>query len=246
MIGAGFYSQKQRGGGAMNRLLGLVMLGVAISMMATHAAQAQDAGAYTVSYIEVSHTAIARAAALLKGLAKEARNMDGNLRFEVLQRRDRSNQFAILEAWKDKAAHDAHLAAGHTRDFRDKLAPMLITGYDERPHAGLAAGPVNAGAGSRGAAVTVVTHVDVVPPKKDEAIAALKQLSEPSRGEAGNLRFEALQQVSRPNHSTLIEIWKDQRALEAHEMAAHTKAFREQISPMSGALYDQRLYKALN
>jgi quinol monooxygenase YgiN len=230
----------------MKHLLGRLVGVTAMSMMPLHGAQAQEAGAYTISYIEVSHAVQSKAAALLKGLAGEARRMDGNLRFELLQRRDRSNQFAIVEAWKDKAAHDAYLAAAPTGEFRGKLAPMLITGYDERPHTGIATGPVSAGAGARGAAVYVVTHVDVVPPKKDEAIEALKQLAGPSRGEAGNLRFEVLQQASRPNHSTLVEIWKDQRALEAHEMAAHTKAFREQVTPMSGSLYDQRLYKLLN
>jgi quinol monooxygenase YgiN len=229
----------------MNRLFGVLMLGAAVSTGAAGVAEAQEAGAYTISYIEVSHATVAKAAALLRDMARDARRMEGNLRFEVLQRRDRNNQFAIVEAWKDKAAHDAHLAAGHTREFREKLAPMLITGYDERPHTGIATGPVSAGAGASGAAVYVVTHVDVVPPKKDEAIEALKQLAEPSRREAGNRRFEALQQSSRPNHSTLVEIWKDQRALEAHEMASHAKAFREQVSPMSGSLYDQRLYKVL-
>jgi hypothetical protein len=29
-------------------------------------------------------------------------------------------------------------------------------------------------------------------------------------------------------------------------MAAHTRAFREKISPVAGALYDERIYKALN
>jgi hypothetical protein len=35
------------------------------------------------------------------------------------------------------------------------------------------------------------------------------------------------------------------KALEAHESAPHTKKFREETLPMSGALYDQRLYQAI-
>ena len=103
-----------------------------------------------------------------------------------------------------------------------------------------------AGAGARGAGVYAVTHVDIIPPKKDDGIAALQQLAGPSRQDAGNLRYEVWQQNSRPNHFTLVEIWKDHGALEGHEVAAHTRKFRDLLLPMSGSLYDQRLYQAFD
>jgi quinol monooxygenase YgiN len=59
-------------------------------------------------------------------------------------------------------------------------------------------------------------------------------------------RFEVLQQSNRQNHCTIVEIWQDQPALEAHVMAAHTRQFRDKFQPMSGSLYDERLYKALD
>ena len=34
-------------------------------------------------------------------------------------------------------------------------------------------------------------------------------------------------------------------AYDTHITAAHTKQFRDQLTPMSGALYDERLYRAL-
>jgi quinol monooxygenase YgiN len=58
-------------------------------------------------------------------------------------------------------------------------------------------------------------------------------------------RFEVLQQSSRPNHFTVVEIWRDEDAYNRHITAAHTKNFRERLTPMSGALYDERLYKPL-
>lgn len=232
----------------MNRLFGLLMLGSAMALIPAQNATAQgsEAGAYTVSYFEVAPAAEHNAAALLKELSAASRKSPWNLRFDGVQRRDRTNHFAIVEAWKDKNSQDANLAAPHTKQFREKLQAMLISGYDERPHTGLAVGPVTAGAGARGAAVYVVTHVDVIPPRKDDAIAALQVLAEASRKEGGNLRYDLLQQNSRPNHFTLAEIWKDQSALESHEIAAHTVKFRELLHPMSGALFDQRLYKALD
>jgi quinol monooxygenase YgiN len=232
----------------MNWFFRLLMLGLAISMVPTQGAQAQgsEAGAYNVIYIEVLPAAKGKAAALLKNLGTASRKSPGNLRFDLLQRLDRTNHFAIIEAWKDKDAYDANVAAAHTKKFRDGLQPLLIASYDERPHTGITTGPVAAGAGARGAAIHVVTHVDVTPPNKDNAIAALQQLADPSRKEAGNLRYEALQQVSRPNHSTLVETWKDMKALEMHEAVAHTTKFRDTLHPWSGSLFDQRLYKALN
>jgi quinol monooxygenase YgiN len=232
----------------MKRFFSLLMMAPAMSIVPVQSAQAQagEAGAYTVSYFEVAPAAEGQAAALLKELSAASRKGPGNLRFDALQRRDRTNHFAIVEAWKDKAGADANLAAAHTRQFREKLQPMLISGYDERPHTGLAVGPVAAGADARASAVYVVTHVDVIPPKKDDAVSAQQQLAVASRNEAANLRYDVLQQTSRPNHFTLAEIWRDQKALETHEAATHTVKFREALHPMSGALFDQRLYKSID
>src|SRR3974377_170948 len=155
-----------------------LLLGSAITLVAvqgTHAQNVPDTVAYCVSYIEVSPAASDKAENLLKEREKASRKGDGNLRFDVLQRRERTNHFAIVEAWKDKNAFEARLAAASTKEFRDKLHPLLTSGYDERPHTGLAVSPMAGGADA--AAIYVVTHVDVIPPKKDEAIAALQQLA---------------------------------------------------------------------
>lgn len=36
------------------------------------------------------------------------------------------------------------------------------------------------------------------------------------------------------------------KAVNAHAMAMHTRAFREKLMPIKGALYDERFYSALN
>jgi len=63
-----------------------------------------------------------------------------------------------------------------------------------------------------------------------------------SRKDKGAVRVEAYIQVSRINHLTLVEVWENRQALEAHEAAAHTKKFREQIDPLLGSPYDERLH----
>jgi quinol monooxygenase YgiN len=71
-------------------------------------------------------------------------------------------------------------------------------------------------------------------------------MAEETRKDGGTLIYEVLQQPNRLNHFTVAEIWKDRNALDAHQMAAHTRQFREKLAPMAGALYDERFYKSVN
>ena len=223
-------------------LLGLAIL----SLSFMQPVYAQDANVvYVVAYMEAAPSATDQALALVREFGKASRKDDGSLRFEVLQRIGQPNHFAILEAWKDKDAHAAHAAAAHTKQFREKLEPLLRSPYDERPHTALAVGSMQAPFAGK-AAVYAVTHVDIVPTSKDIGVALVKQLSEDSRKDKGNARFDALTQASRPNHMTVVEIWQDQNALDAHGISAHTKEFRAKLTPLSGSLYDERLYKIVN
>jgi len=223
-----------------------VMLAMALAPFAVApSARAQggaDAAIYIVSYIDVVPAAKGQAATLLRQLAAASRKEPGVMGFDVLQRTDPSNQFVILEAWKDQQALDAHVSAAPSKEFRDKLAAHLISPVDERLCTATLIGPVQP---ARGGAVHVVTHVDVPGNSRDQAYAALKDLAEASRKDRGNLRFDVVHQKNRTNHFTVMEVWSDQRSDDAHELAAHTREFRNVLTPITGALYDQRVYKAL-
>jgi quinol monooxygenase YgiN len=212
----------------------------------------EDAPAcYTVTYVEVVPPSSAEAAALLRRYGAAVRKDPGNLRVEVLQRVDRPNQLTVLATWKNQAAFEAHGATTQARALRDALTPFLASPNDERLHHALSVGgapaPSADGASASGAdgAVYAVTHVDVIPPRKDDAVVALGQLAEDSRRDAGHVRFDVVQQTNRANHFTVVEVWKDRAAFDAHGMAAHTRRFRGLLTPMSGSLYDERLYSAL-
>jgi quinol monooxygenase YgiN len=224
---------------ALTFLLALVLTPLA-SLQPTHA---QDAAVYVVSYIDVAPANRGTAASMLRQLATASRKDEGNTRFDILQRTAPSNQFAIVAIWKDQKAYDAHLAAAHTKEFREKIKPYLISAIDDRTHTGMEIAGAGAKAGP--GAVYVVTHVDVPPPKKDDCIAALKALVADSRKEGNSVRFEVFQQGNRPNHFSVVEIWKNQGAYDAHIIAGHTKKFRDQLTPMTGALYEERLNKAI-
>ena len=224
--------------------LAILLALAAIPIVSMQTASAKDNAVHVVSYIDVAPSARATATTLLQQFASASRKDAGNMRFDILQRMAPSNQFAIVAVWKDQNAYDAHLTAPHTKEFREKIKPDLISAIDDRVHTGMEIAAAPAGKNGRGA-VVVVTHVDVPPPKKDECIAALKTLVADSRKEGGSARFEVFQQGNRPNHFSVVEVWKDQRAYDAHITAAPTKKFRDQLTPMSGALYDERLYKAI-
>lgn len=206
-------------------------------------AQAQADTVFLVTYIDAMPDAIAPATSLLKSYQVSSSREDGNIRREVLQELERPNRFAIVEAWRDKAALDAHEQSAATTEFRDKLKAIQAAPYDERINAELYT--AHSKNESLAGALHVVTHVDVVPPGKDDCMAALKAMSVDTAADTGNISYDVLQQANRGNHFTVLEVWANRKALDGHAMAAHTRAFRAKLVPIAGALYDERIYKAL-
>ena len=199
---------------------------------------------YSVTYVEVRPTAKGDAVILLRRYRDAAQKEGGNLRCEVVQRIDQPHQFAILEIWKDHAAFEAHGKSANTTETREKIAAIRNAPTDERVHTALTVGRIDAPTVRGG--IYVATHVDVIPPRKDDGVAALKRLGEDSRRDQDNLRFEVVQQINRPNHFTVVEIWRDTKAVETHSMTAPTREFRDKLATMTGALYDERIYRAID
>jgi quinol monooxygenase YgiN len=83
--------------------------------------------------------------------------------------------------------------------------------------------------------IYVVTHVDIVPP----------DTAADSRKDKGVVQIEASAQISRVNHISIVEVWQNQKAFDEHVAAAHTRQFRQQIDPMLGSPYDERLHLLL-
>ena len=206
-------------------------------------AYAQSNALYPVTYVEAMPNAIAPASALLKRYRDASSHEDGNLRAEVLQELERPNRFAIVEAWRDKAALDAHEQSADTTDFREKMKAIEAAPYDERINSQLYTAQTKNE--RQAGALYVVTHVDVIPPGKDDCMAGLKAMSIDTAADAGNISYEVLQQANRGNHFAVLEVWTNRKMLDGHAMAAHTRAFRAKLTPIAGALYDERIYKAL-
>ena len=86
----------------------------------------------------------------------------------------------------------------------------------------------------------VVSYVEAAPASQGRVAALLKQLADASRKE-GPLRYEVLQGTTQPNQFVILEVWKNQQALDAHAAAAETRQFREQVAPLLLAPIDPRL-----
>jgi quinol monooxygenase YgiN len=215
---------------------------VPLCLLAAAPARAQEGTIYVVRYIEVAPGAESKTEGLLKQLAQASRKEAGNQRFEILQRVSPANQFATFEIWKDKDAQDAHVSGASAKSFADGVSASLLAPIDDRPCIAADGGPMMPAAG---AARYVITHVDYAPPQREKGLGFLKTAAEAGRKEAGNLGWGALQQTARNNHFEVVELWKDEKANDAHEMAPATKEFRANVAPLLGAHYDRRWYKAL-
>ena len=227
---------------------------------------------FIVTYIEAAPADAQKVAALIKNHSASTRQKAGNIGSEALQENGRKNHFVLLEVWQDQVARAAHAKSEGTVAFRKALQPLLHSPYDERPHAGLAA--AGGGQGGRGM-VYVVTHVDIIPteqfpPCKRQVsdtgpcgIGLVEKLVADSRKHTGNIRFDALTQANRPNHMTVVEVWRSAKDQEAHTMHADTRRFRDSlagvapgsgvaadplfvINPLSGSLYDEQLYTPID
>jgi quinol monooxygenase YgiN len=224
-----------------------LILAVAALILGTvqplHAEETVNGRVYIVTYFDVAPTAAQQSAAIIREFAAASRKEDGNTGFEAFDEIARPSRFALLETWRDKKASDAHDAGPAATAFRDRLQPLMIGGFGVRPHGGLA---VAAPKGQLPAdALYVLTHVDVFPVHKDQTIELVKAQAEAARKDDGNLRYDVVQWDGHPNHFTLIEVWRDRKAFDASVTTPHNKEFRDKLTPLEGALYDERLYQAV-
>ena len=228
--------------------LSYLIVGLAALALATarplHAEETVNGPVYVVIYFDVAPPAAEQTAALARQHVEASRKEAGNVGFDMFAEIGRPNRLAILEIWRDKPAYDAHGTAASTAAFREKLQPLLISGTGIRVFGGLSVAAPTARPGPQ--ALYVLTHVDVPPPQKDQAVELQKALATAARKDDGNLWFDVLQQDTRPNHFTLFEGWRDRTAFDASIATAHAKEFRHKLNPLEGALYDERLYQVVH
>ena len=208
------------------------------------AALAQDAAqpVYIVTYMEVAPNSASEARQLILAYANEERKAFGAVQVDALQRISDPGHFALIEQWQSQGAKQAFAATDPVTKFRAGLNPLQSAAYDERIHAALSVGPSTPASGDP---VVILTHVDVVPTQVEPGTAKVKSFVEQGRSAKGNRRFDDVVQLTRKNHFTVIESWDSLTDKNAWISTKTARAFREELQPMSGALYDERAYKLL-
>ena len=114
--------------------LGLVMM----SGLAVQKASAQQTGnrLYAVTHVDIigGGSNLDDAIKLMQEYVADSQKDPGAVRIELLQHEKRRNHFSLVEVWQSKDAFEAHTASAHTKQFREKLHPLLGSPFDERLH----------------------------------------------------------------------------------------------------------------
>jgi quinol monooxygenase YgiN len=229
----------------ISRLLPAAAFAIA-ALTASAPAQINADAVYAVTYLDVSTDWIQQGSGLIKQLRDASRRQSGNLEFTVLQESERPNRFVIVEGWKDQAAFDAHAKSADTSHFDFILEAIRNSPPNQHVLKAFATVAARGEAGS--GAIHMVEHVDFQPPAAANALPAVKALAEASQKEAGVVRYDIFQEPPpHANHYSVVAVWADRGAYDAHEEAAATRAFRAAtVMPARANLYDQRLYKVLD
>jgi quinol monooxygenase YgiN len=90
--------------------------------------------------------------------------------------------------------------------------------------------------------IHVLTHVDLIPPNTEAGLAAIERYVGQLRADPAVIDVQILQQLFRKNHIELAIVFTSQEAYEANLGAPYTLAFREELHPLIGAPFDDRLH----
>jgi len=196
---------------------------------------------YSVSYVEVATSGASRNAAIaaMKDYMTASRKESGFVRYELFEQADRPGHFVAIETWQEQKAFDARNASLQ-KQLATSLQALRTSDIDQRPYKTLTSARA---ASTNKQTVFVITHIDVSP--SPQVASLVQRLAADSRNDEGNLRFDVLLHTMRSNHFTVIEAWRDRKALEAHAAAAHTRQYRDELGPFLGSPLDERIFESV-
>lgn len=223
--------------------LAAVLLGLFVLVAPSQGRPQSSDTVYSVTYLEVGDASYGAAAQALRSYGSDARRAEGNIIASPLQQIGDERHFALVEVWQDQRTREAYMSSYRAKALRSDLQPILSAPPDERLHTGMAVTPPARDALAKG--LVLVTHVDFEP----EALAAgaelLQAFASAGRGQAENLRFDVLKQVDKPNHFSIVQVWRSPAGYQASIASTSARAFRERTLPLIGSPYDERRFQAL-
>jgi quinol monooxygenase YgiN len=89
---------------------------------------------YVVAHVDIIPPETAAGTKLVQQYVADTRKDKGIVRVDASAEISRVNHISIVEVWQNRQAFDEHVAAAHTRQFRQQIDPKLGSPYDERLH----------------------------------------------------------------------------------------------------------------
>jgi len=213
----------------------------------TQAASAVEAtGAiYVTTFYEVTPGATAQSVAMLKEYRDATRKEPGMMVANVYQEAGTPSRFVTNEVWRDMGTYTAHSKAIAQAQLNQKMLPIQYGPPDARTHIAHYIAP--GGGAPTANSIIIMSHLDVTPNVLPKLIELMKPLGEGTVKDPGMLTYEIVRQApGTGNHFRLYEVWASERAWDAHNLAAHTQGFRNDLAPLLGTPYDQRKYSLVN
>ena len=93
--------------------------------------------------------------------------------------------------------------------------------------------------------IRVVARIVALPEKVEELKATLLELIEPTRQEAGAIKYELLQNQSDPTDFTFVEEWTSNEALDTHLESPHLQIVVAKTENLMAVAPDVRRYHLL-
>lgn len=193
-----------------------------------------------VIYMEVQPSARHNALQELRTWVQRQRESRSDLNVALLRELNRPHQFLLLAgsskglpvALNDLNQVRPSSLAGHlilpdfnlTSDFMNGTAPLTIPRE----------------------ALIMVAHLDADPSQREQAQIQLNRLGNVIPGLKGNQGVQILTWKKRPNHWTLLTIWKDQASYLAGLEDPHVRKIRAVIASYAAAPSDLRLYQRVD
>jgi quinol monooxygenase YgiN len=87
---------------------------------------------FVISHLDVTPPKVPDLLELMKPLTEMSAKEPGVIVYEILRQNPGTNHFRLLEVWANEDAWVKHNLSAHTQAFRNGVAPLLGTPYDQR------------------------------------------------------------------------------------------------------------------
>ncbi|ANU13930.1 antibiotic biosynthesis monooxygenase [Planococcus halocryophilus Or1] len=92
--------------------------------------------------------------------------------------------------------------------------------------------------------IIIHANLQVQPAQEQAFLEAAKTVIEGSRQEAGNISYDLKKSTDQEQHYTMVEVWKDAEAIQAHNTSEHFQAFVQKAPTFMAAPMDLNAYSA--